>query len=639
MSVDGKQSILVVEDERIIAMDIQDTLRELGYDLCGVASSADEAIALASAKCPDLVLLDIRISGNLDGIDAAQLLTARFRVPVVFLTAHADAGIIERAKAAEPYGYLLKPVNRAELHSAIEIAIHKHRIDKRLRESERWHATTLQSIADAVVAVDLKGRITFLNAAAETLIGVSAAEAIGKAAHEILRFAGQWPTASDLTPLDAALRLRQTIKVEDASLVGRHDGEQHRISDSSAPVIDGGELLGAVMVFRDVTENLKMRKQLEVADRLASLGTMAAGAAHELNNPLAVVVSNAGFIAEEMQRSDATLYKPVIKEALADLQSAASRMSRIVSDLRSFSRPVEPTDSAADLVRCVESAICLTAHQFNHRASVLTKFGQTPRVNVDEGRLEQVLVNLLINAAHAIDPGDMARNTVLLATDTDGKGDAIIEVGDTGKGMPADVVEHIFDPFFTTKPPGVGTGLGLSICHGIIQSMGGAIMSRSEPGKGTTFRITLPRAIELPAAAAGVPIPAIEATVSGRVLVIDDEDMLRRAMERILVDAGHEVSGTASARVALETIKSGAVLDVILCDLMMPDMTGMEFFEQLLSVNPVLARKVIFVSGGATTAQVGAFLASVANEKIDKPFRSALLREAIQRVLKEQGTS
>jgi two-component system cell cycle sensor histidine kinase/response regulator CckA len=294
---DRKLAILLVEDERIIAMDIQLTLNELGYDAYGIASSADEAISIASSRCPDLVLLDIRIAGNLDGIETARLLKTRFRVPVVFLTAHADAAIIERAKSAEPFGYLLKPVKPGELHSAIEIAVHKHRIDKRLRESERWHATTLRSIADAVIAVDLQGKITFVNAAAEAIIGVSAAEAIGRSAHEVLQFSSQWPTASDLTPLDAALRLQQTIKVEDVGLVSRRNGEQHRISDSSAPVVDGSELLGAVMVFRDVTEKLILQKQLELADRLASLGTMAAGAAHELNNPLAVVVSNAGFVA------------------------------------------------------------------------------------------------------------------------------------------------------------------------------------------------------------------------------------------------------------------------------------------------------------------------------------------------------
>jgi CheY-like chemotaxis protein len=297
---------------------------------------------------------------------------------------------------------------------------------------------------------------------------------------------------------------------------------------------------------------------------------------------------------------------------------------------------VESTDSAANLVRCVESAIRLTAHQFNHRATVCTRFGATPRVNADEGRLEQVLVNLLVNAAHAIEPGDVARNRVVLVTDSDENGDAIIEVSDTGAGISADVADRIFEPFFTTKPPGLGTGLGLSICHGIVQSMGGGIVVRSEPGKGTTFRITLPRAMERPVAAAAVPVPMAEAPASGRLLVIDDEDMLRRAMERILRDAGYDVTGTASARVALEDIKSGAMFDVILCDLMMPDMTGMQFFEKLLSVSPSLARRVVFVSGGATTAQVGAFLGSVANEKIDKPFRSAQLREVIQRVLREQ---
>src|SRR6185295_17635126 len=167
MASPQSHSVLIVEDERIVAKDLQHTLAAMGYDAFAIASSADEALSHASEKCPDLVLMDIRIKGAHDGIETADLLRQRFGVPVVYLTAHADDATIERAKRTTPYGYLMKPVKSAELRSAIEVTIHRHEMEKRLRERERWFATTLRSIDDAVITVDVEGMIAFANPAAE----------------------------------------------------------------------------------------------------------------------------------------------------------------------------------------------------------------------------------------------------------------------------------------------------------------------------------------------------------------------------------------------------------------------------------------------------------------------------------------
>ena len=223
------------------------------------------------------------------------------------------------------------------------------------------------------------------------------------------------------------------------------------ISDSATPVLLDEQLLGAVMVFRDVTEEKKLQKRLELADRLASLGTMAAGVAHEINNPLAVVLANAGFMAEDLrvlsciQPSD-----PKRVESMtgmnADLQSAAKRIGRIVSDLRAFSHPIVNTLPAehTDIQRCVEWAVRATTNEFRHRATLHTEFAAVPPVNADEMRLGQVLINLLINAAHAIPPGAADRNRVTLKVGSDRTGHAVIEVRDTGSGISNAVIEHIF---------------------------------------------------------------------------------------------------------------------------------------------------------------------------------------------------
>jgi two-component system cell cycle sensor histidine kinase/response regulator CckA len=641
-------SVLIVEDERIVAKDLQQTLAGMGYDAFAIASSAEEAIARASDKCPDIVLMDIRIKGARDGIQTAEILRSKFGVPVIYLTAHADEATIERAKKTEPYGYLLKPVKSAELRSAIEVAVHKQRIDKRLHERERWFSTALCSIADAVVMVDLAGKVTFINPAAEVLIGSKAKDVIGKSGDDVLRLLDQRRTPAEAAPLATALRVQQSVEAEEVSLRNPSTSAQRPIEDGSAPVIDQGQLLGAVMVFRDVTEQKKLQKQLELADRLASLGTMAAGAAHELNNPLAIVVTNAGFVAEELQQHAADLKAKAspqaaeqrlgrISESLKDLQSAASRMGRIVSDLRTFSRPVEQTSQIVDLPRCVEWAIRTTSHEFHHRAQLRTEFGETPPVNADQTRLEQVLVNLLVNAAQAIAPGSADRNEVCVATRTDERGQAVIEVRDTGPGIAPDVIKQIFEPFFTTKPVGIGTGLGLSICHGIVGSMGGEIQVESELGKGTTFRVSLtPAPAEKIEAAIPPSVPTATSPMSGRILAIDDETMLLRAIQRILVDEDHKVVCTESAREALSMIESGERFDIILCDLMMPTMTGIEFYETLLAQNPDLAPRVVFISGGAITAKVDAFLQSVPNLRIEKPFKIATLRNTIQQLLAAQ---
>src|SRR4051812_48216432 len=180
-------SVLIVEDERIVAKDLQQTLRDFGYDAFAIASSADEAISCATRRCPDVVVMDIRIEGERDGIETAAILHDRFGVPVVYLTAHADDKTLDRAKRTEPHGYLLKPVKAAELRSAIEVSVYRARMEKRLRESERWLATTLRSISDAVISVDLAGNITFMNPAAEALAEIDAVDAVGRPAYEVLR--------------------------------------------------------------------------------------------------------------------------------------------------------------------------------------------------------------------------------------------------------------------------------------------------------------------------------------------------------------------------------------------------------------------------------------------------------------------
>ncbi len=639
-------SILIVEDERIVAVDLQQTLNGLGYDAFAVASSSDEAVARASARCPDLVLMDIRIKGNRDGIETAEILRRRFGVPVVYLTAHADDATIERAKLTEPGAYLLKPVKSAELRSAIEISLYRHKMEQKSRERERWVSTTLRSIADAIVAVDLMGNVTFMNPAAEVLTGTTFADALGRDVRDILQLVDDDAVRIADAPLAVALRTNGPVELLRAGLVNLSTGGQRIISDSAAPVTDEGKTLGAVMVFRDVTDQTLLQKKLEVSDRLASLGTMAAGVAHEINNPLAVVTTNAEYVAEVIadqqasnaQQGDSEARADELREvsqALQDIQSAASRISRIIADLRVFSRPRKSRPGTIDVTRCIDWAVRATAHEFRHRAQLVTHVHPTPPVSGDEEQLGQVLINLLINAAHAIDPGNAHTNEVSITTSTDDRGWIVVDVTDTGVGIPRELLARIIEPFFTTKPVGSGTGLGLSICQGIVSSLGGELRVESEVGKGSRFTVTLPPArVATPEPRRSAPHP--EAWLRGRILVIDDEQAIGSALRRTL--GGHEVMCFTDARDALALLDEGALFDVIFTDVMMPMMTGIEFYEILLQRHPTMAARVVFLSGGAITAKVDDFLRTVANPCLEKPFEIRAIATLVQDRLAAHAT-
>jgi PAS domain S-box-containing protein len=647
MSQRARAAILIVEDEVIVARDLQQTLIDLGYDAFAVATSANEAIARATERCPDLALMDIRIRGLPDGIETARILGERFGVAIVFLTAHADDATLERAKITNPHGYLLKPVSSSALLSAIEMSLYRREVERQARERERQLSTALQSVTDAVLAVDLAGRITFMNPAAEALTGTSATIAIGKHAGDVLHgdgSDGSGDAPGDEPPISQALRELRRVETKGGSLLNAATGARHSTHGSAAPVLDAGQPVGAVMVLRDVTQQQRVQRQLEFADRLASLGTMAAGVAHEVNNPLSVVLANVTLLCDDIEDHRADLERRSVTydgqrlqqmlSSLGDVRSAADRIRRIMLDLLAFSRRERPETGFADVRRCIEWATRTTSHEFKNRARLSSSVGQLPNVAGDDARLVQVLVNLLINAAHAIEPGHTDANRVIVDARTREDGWVELAVSDTGAGIPPENLAKVFEPFFTTKGVEKGTGLGLSICHGIVSSFGGKLEVASELGKGTRFTISLPPAqpsLEPPA-------PAVEADVASakaRVLVIDDEPQVLRYMQRVLRD--HSVTCLEDARDALELIDRGEPFDVVLSDLMMPSMTGMAFYEALLARQPELAKRVIFLSGGATMPSVDAFLRAVSNPRMDKPFAAEKLRKIVSEMARPDG--
>ncbi|HUB06561.1 MAG TPA: ATP-binding protein [Myxococcales bacterium] len=382
-----------------------------------------------------------------------------------------------------------------------------------------------------------------------------------------------------------------------------------------------------LLAAADETERKRLQAQMVASDRMVSIGTLAAGVAHEINNPLAYVLCNLDYLASDLPALLPPGDHGELLEALRDAREGLQRVRQIVKDLKTFSRSDEQVHARVDLHAVLESAANMARNEVRHRAKLVKDLQPTPPVAGNEGKLGQVFLNLLVNAAQAMPDGAADRNEIRLSCRTGPDGVAVVEVSDTGSGIPDELLRRIFDPFFTTKPVGVGTGLGLSICQGIVHAHGGKLEVSSEVGRGSTFRVTLPpAAADVPdvAAAAG----AIPATPSRRVLVVDDEVNVGAAIRRAL-SAHHEVVATTSAREALASLLRGEVFDLVLCDVMMPEMTGEELYRELQRLKPEMAAKMVFMSGGAFSPSARQFLDRMANRHLDKPIDLARLRTLV----------
>jgi signal transduction histidine kinase len=379
-------------------------------------------------------------------------------------------------------------------------------------------------------------------------------------------------------------------------------------------------------------EQRKMQEQLLISDRMASVGTLAAGVAHEINNPLAALIANLDFAYEELAALGAASPAAEVKGPLQDAREAADRVRMIVRDLKVFSRSGdEERRGPVDVQRVLESSLRMAWNEIRHRARLEKDYGAIPPAFGNESRLGQVFLNLLVNAAQALPEGRSEQHSIRIATRRDGDW-LTVEIRDTGSGIAPEVLPHIFDPFFTTKPAGVGTGLGLAICHRIVTGLGGTIAAESKVGEGTVFRVTLPVADEQQPRSTTVAVPIPRQPARGRVLVIDDEPMINVILRRML-GRDHEVSAATSVREALERIRSGQRFDVILCDLMMPEMTGMDLHAELSRSDPPLAARLVFMTGGAFTPVAREFLDRVSNAHVEKPFEQAKLRGLVQRLV------
>lgn len=398
----------------------------------------------------------------------------------------------------------------------------------------------------------------------------------------------------------------------------------------TAPVrTANGDVRARVWCFRDVTEARKLAaRRAVVADRMASVGQLVGSVAHEINNPLAYIAGNLDFVADSLV-SGAGNQDDDLLDAIEDARTGVERIKVIVRDLRTLSHVDEDTREPMDVRPILETALQMANNELRHHARVVRDLRPVPMVSANAGRLTQVFLNLLMNAAQALPEGRASENTVTVSTSVSPLGGTCVQVRDTGGGILPEHLERIFDPFFTTKPVGAGTGLGLAICKGIVEKLGGTIEIESRPGAGTTVTVELPAAEASTGRGASVPAP--DASPARRsMLVIDDDVRIRRWFQRVF--AGRDLMVVASVTAAEEALATRD-FDVILCDVMMPDRTGMDLHASLASRRPELVSKLIFMSGGVFTPALATFIETVPTPCLRKPFDRDELERAIEKVI------
>jgi len=641
-------NIMIVEDEELVAADIQMSVEKMGYAVCAMASSGMEAVQKAKLTRPDLILMDIVLKGSMDGIEAATRIKDLYQIPVVYLTAFGENAMLQKAIAAEPYGYMTKPFNDRELHIAIEISIYKKEAENKIRKMERWFATVLKSIGDAVITSDKKRQVTFMNAVAEKLTGWSQEDALGKKLTKVLNI-----KEKDLGDLEKHLvekvitEGRDINLIEDCILIGK-DGVEIPLSNSAAPINEeNGEISGSVLIFRDMTasklaeqEKLKLQERLNRAEKMESLGILAGGVAHDLNNVLGVILGYAELLLLKTDESSAS--RPQIQAIMKGGKKAAA----IVDDLLTLARRGVAGRDVLNLNRIITD--CLQTQEllnlsFYH-PSVKIKTDLDPdllNISGSSIHFDTSIYNLISNASEAMPEGGVVTikttnqylDKPVHGYDKIKDGDyVVLSISDTGEGIHKDDIKRVFEPFYTKKVMGrSGTGLGLAVVWGTVKDHHGYINVQSEKGKGCTFSMYFPITRE-ELSAEHISVAISEYKGKGEsILIVDDVKEQRDIATVILEELNYSVSSVKSGEEAVAYLQENHV-DLMVLDMIMdPGMDGLDTYRNVLELYP--QQKAVVVSGFSESERVKAVQSLGAGTYVKKPYVIEKLGLAIRKEL------
>ena len=709
----SKAKILIVEDESIIASVIAGALKKFAYEVTDILATGEAAITEAWKKKPDLILMDIRLQGAVDGIAAAEQIQEKMDIPIIYLTAYADEPTLERAKKTKPYGYIPKPFQEIELKTTIEMALYKHGFEIQLKESEARFRSLFENSQDVIYISDKAGNLLEMNPAGLTLFGYERQEIVDsqpdrlyadprerksflarikakkslkdyelrlknkkgeliyglETANTIIdkdgKTSGIQGIIRDITEKkkrEETLHLLQTaihssseaVFITDRegnivytnpafeSLTGfsglealgknpsflksekyseelnkqmwetvasgkswsgefinrRKEGSLFHQRSIISPVFDEqGVISHYVNIASDITKEKMLEEQLVQAAKMDSLGRLASGIAHDFNNYLTIINGYSEMLLYENENNKNS-------DRLRVILQAGMNASKLVAKILGFSRRQAAMPTVIEINGTMQDLERMVRRLLGEGIELkLDLHADTGRVLIDSTQIEQVLINLVLNARDAMPSGGrLTLETVPMHIDAAlaakhpglAPGEyASVNVRDSGSGMEPQVVARIFEPFFTTKPKGEGTGLGLASVFGIISQNRGAVWAESKLGRGSTFHILLPRITEKVAVKTA---PVVEQRFDGRtVLLVEDEESIRELMCEILGSLGMRVHAAADGTQALKIAAEIEQIDLLFCDVVLPGHSGVEVAEKVGELHSGVA--VIFTSG------------------------------------------
>jgi two-component system cell cycle sensor histidine kinase/response regulator CckA len=748
--------IFIVEDENIVALDMQKRLEKLGYLVAGIAATGEEAVKKVIELKPNLVLMDIKLAGKMDGIEAAERILGSFSVPIVYITAFTEEVTLKRAKITEPFGYILKPFEERELRINIEIALYRHQMQNVVRERERLFQTTLESIDDAVITTDAEMRLQFMNPAAEEFTGWRFPDARGKLLYDILALTEK----ETGRPVD--LSRQETGKEKPLFLMVSKNGTERTVQTSYTPIGDRLEnAVGHVLVFHDFTarensdralrvseeryreffennlagdfissakgailtcntsfatilgfdtpeevmhynlsvfypdykrdesffkllerekrlqnfnlefldrnrqplfltaniipefsargkleeikwyiidktENRKIQEQLLQAQKMEGIGRLAGGIAHDFNNLLGAIIGYADLLLDSLPENDP------IRSDLESIRKAGRKAAALTRQLLAFSRRQVLQPKVIDINTLIVDLEKMLKRLLPESIKLLSVLEDGAwKVKVDPIQIEQVLINLAVNARDAMpDGGKLTIGSSNVAVKEVFPKEhfgippgsyILIKVSDTGIGFSEEMKQRIFEPFFTTKAPGEGTGLGLSTAYGIIKQSEGFIFLQSTLNKGATFFIYLPRTeAEITQAEDVAPVVHTKGTES--ILLVEDEEVFREMVNKALEKYGYNVLNAGNPGEALLICEQYAnPIHLLITDVVMPHLSGIKLSERLLKIRPEM--KVLYISGYFNSASAKQPEFGLDTYFLQKPFSPSELEQLVRKIL------
>ena len=591
--------ILIVEDERIVATDLSKRLKAMGYEPVGRAASGEQAIALAGELKPDLVLMDIRLEGEMDGIAAAQEIRQRFHIPAVFLSAHSDETTLKRAKLAEPFGYLIKPFEDRELRATIEMARYKHGAEDALRKSAAHLQFALETTETGAWELDLLNYSATLTLTHARIFGYQTPPPTWSYEQFL-----EHVTPEDRPEVDRTFRQAIATQADFRfdCRIRRRDGQVRWIWVRGGLERDpAGKATHMSGLVRDITERKQLEARAQRAQKMEAMSHLTGGVAHEFNNIVATIMMGLG-----LAKTTGPLGED--PELLGAMEGSCERAAGLVRQLLAASRQSLLCRQSLDLAATVARQLEALRPQLGEGIKV--KFTSSPslgRITADGALLEQVFRDLCLNAREAMRSGGVLRVDLREEevgpereeSQLDARAGRFVRltVSDTGCGMDDEIRQRLFEPFFTTKDVVPGAGLSLAAAQGIVRQHQGWVEVESQVGQGSTFRVYLP--VEVPTEGAVVKTSPAKsgAGANGTILLVEDEESLRKLTGKFLTRLGYPVLEAADGAAALAVWAAHAAeIGLIFTDMELPgELSGLDVARQAMARKPGL--KAIITSG------------------------------------------